>query len=93
VSSFYFKTFKTALKGHHFESTEDIQRSVRKVLNDIPQNAFQERYNQWQHCWKRCVQAQGMYFDVDHNVVDEYIKYNFSGTSLINLLSDLLYAD
>jgi hypothetical protein len=46
---FLFQKVKTALKGHHFESTEDIQRSVTQVLNDIPQNAFQKRYKQWQH--------------------------------------------
>jgi hypothetical protein len=31
-----FQKVKTALKGHHFESTEDIQRSVTQVLNEIP---------------------------------------------------------
>jgi hypothetical protein len=60
-----------AVKGHHFMSAEDIQQSVTQVLNDIPQNAFQECYKQWQHCWKRWVQAQGMYFEGDHIVVDE----------------------
>jgi len=59
------------VKGHHFESTEDIQRAVMQVLNDVPQNAFQECYKERQHCWKRCVQAQGMYFEGDHIAVDE----------------------
>jgi hypothetical protein len=62
---------KSALKGHHFESTEDIQRSVMQVLNDILQNAFQKYYKQWQHRWKRCVKAKGVYFEGDHTVVDE----------------------
>jgi len=47
------------VKGHHFESTEDIQRAVTLVLNDVPQAAFQECYKEWLHRWKRCVQAQG----------------------------------
>jgi len=59
------------VKGHHFESTEGIQRSIKQVLNDIPQNAFQECYKQWQHGWKRCVEAQGMFFEGGHIVVDE----------------------
>jgi len=59
------------VKGHHFESTEDIQRAVTQALNDIPQAAFQECYNQWQHRRKRRVQAQGMYFEGDNIVVDE----------------------
>ena len=29
---------KLAVKGHHFESTEDIQRAVPQALNDIPQS-------------------------------------------------------
>ena len=52
---FLFQKAKSAMKGRHFESTEDIQRSVTQALNDIPQAAFQECYKQWQHCWKTCV--------------------------------------
>ena len=59
------------MKGHHFESTEDIQRSVTQVLNDIPQDAFQECYKQWKHRWKTCVRAQGTYFEGDRIFVDE----------------------
>jgi hypothetical protein len=70
---FLFQKVKSA--GHHFESTEGIQRAVTQALNDIPQAALQECYKQWQHRWKRCMQAQGMYFEGDHIVVDEYIKY------------------
>jgi hypothetical protein len=39
---FLFPKVKTALKGHNFESTEDNQKPVTQVLNDIPQNTFQE---------------------------------------------------
>jgi len=59
------------VKGHHFESTEDIQRSVTQASNDIKQAVFQECYKEWQHRWKRCVQAQGIHFEGDHIVVDE----------------------
>jgi len=59
------------VKGRHFESTEDIQRSVTQTLNDMPQAAFQECYKVCQHRWKRCVQAQGMHFEGDHIVADE----------------------
>jgi transposase len=43
---FLSQKLKTAMKGHHFESTENIQKPVTQVLNDIPQNAFQECYKQ-----------------------------------------------
>jgi hypothetical protein len=42
---------------------------------------------------EKCVQAQGMYFEGDHTVADEYIKWILFGTSLITLLSDLVYQD
>jgi len=56
---FLFQKVKLSVKEHHFVSTEDIQRAVTLVLNDVPQNAFQECYKEWQHRWKRCAQAQG----------------------------------
>jgi len=59
------------VKGHHSELTEDIQRSVPQAVRDTPQTAFQECYKQWQHQWKSYVQAQWMYFEGDHIVVDE----------------------
>jgi len=68
---FLFRKVKLAVKGHHFESTEDIHRAVTQVLNNIPQNAFQECYKEWQHHWKRCVQAQGMHFEGDYIKVDK----------------------
>jgi len=68
---FLFQKANSAMKGHHFESTEDIQRSVTRALNGSPQAAFQESYKQWQHCWKTFVQAQGMYFEGDRILVDE----------------------
>jgi hypothetical protein len=59
------------MKGHHFESTEDIQKAVTQTLNDIPPTAFQGCYKQRQHRWKRYVQAQGIHSEGDHIVFDE----------------------
>jgi hypothetical protein len=39
---FLFEKTKSAMKEHHFESTEDIQKSVTQALSDIAQAAFQE---------------------------------------------------
>jgi len=43
---FLFQKVKLAVKGHHFESTEDIQRAVTLVINGVPQNVFQECYKE-----------------------------------------------
>jgi hypothetical protein len=68
---FSFQKVKTTLKGHHSESTDYIQKSVTQVLNDSPQNPLQECYKRLQQRWQRCVQAQWMYFEGDHIVIDE----------------------
>jgi hypothetical protein len=62
---------KSAVKEHHFESTEDMHRAATQALNDIPQAAFKECYKQWQDHWKICVQAQEKCFEGNHIVLDE----------------------
>jgi hypothetical protein len=57
---FLFQKEKSAVKGHHFESTEDIQKAVTQILNGIAQAPFQECYKQRQYRWKSCVQLLGM---------------------------------
>ena len=68
---FSFKKVKSAVKGHHFESTEDIQRAVSQAFNDIPEAVFQKCYKQYKYLWERCMHGEGMYFEGDHSVVDE----------------------
>ena len=68
---FFFQNMESAVKGYHFESTEDIQGALTQTFNDIPHTVFQECYKQLQHRWKSCVQAQGMYFEGNHIVFDE----------------------
>jgi len=87
---FLFQKTKSAVKGHHFESTKDIQWSVTQALNDVPQAALQECYKQWQHCWKTCAGTRDVlwrwqYFSWWVNKIK-----HFFGTSLITLLSDLV---
>jgi hypothetical protein len=43
---FLFQKAKSAVKGHHFESTEDSQRSVTQTLKDNSQGAFRECHKQ-----------------------------------------------
>jgi hypothetical protein len=47
---------------------------LMQALNNIPQDAFQQCYKQWQHCLKRCVQVQEKYIEGDHIVVDEKVN-------------------
>jgi hypothetical protein len=41
---FLFQKVKSAVKGHHFELTDDIQRAVTQAVKDILQAAVQKCY-------------------------------------------------
>ena len=59
---FLFPRLKNHLKGHHFGTLDNIQKSVTDGLKGIPAEAFQHCYEQWKQRLRRCVAAQGNYF-------------------------------
>jgi hypothetical protein len=62
---FLFPKFKTHLKGHHFETTENVQTAATRVLNNISSEDFLHCYEEWQQRWNRCIRSQGAYFEGD----------------------------
>jgi len=62
---FLFPRLKKVLKGHRFETTEDIKRNSTKTLLDIPKAEFAKRFQQWQQRWARCVAAEGNYVEAN----------------------------
>ena len=60
-----FPKLKMPLKVTRFESREDIMRNAMAQLYKIPQEALQKCFQQWQDCWKKCVNYQGDYFEGD----------------------------
>jgi len=54
------------LKGRHFGILDNIQKSVTDKLKGIPAEAFQHCYEQCEQRLRRCVAAQGNYFEVDN---------------------------
>jgi len=65
VISFYSPRLKTHLKGRHFGTLDNIQKGVTDELKGIPAEAFQHRCEQWKQRLRRCVAAQGNYFEFD----------------------------
>ena len=63
---FLFPRLKNHLKGHHFGTLDNIQKSVTDELKGIPAEAFQHCYEHWKHRLRRCVAAQGNYFEGDN---------------------------
>jgi len=65
VTSLY-SPVKNHLKGRHFGTLDNIQKSVTDELKGIPAEAFQHCYKQWKQCLRHCVAAQGNYFEGDN---------------------------
>jgi hypothetical protein len=53
------------LKGRQFGYLDNIQNSVTDELKGIPAEAIQHCYGQWKQRLRRCVAAQGNYFEGD----------------------------
>jgi len=54
------------LKALHFGTLDNIKKSVTDKLKGIPAEAFQHCYEQWKQRSRRCVAAQGNYFEGDN---------------------------
>jgi transposase len=65
VDLFLFPKLKSALKGHPFNTFDDIQKKSKKGLFTILKEAFQKVFQSWQKRWERCVASEGNYFEGD----------------------------
>ena len=63
---FLFPRLKNHLKGGHFVTLDNFQKSVTDELKGIPAEAFQHCYEQWKQRLLRCAAAQGNYFEGDN---------------------------
>jgi hypothetical protein len=59
-----FPKIKSALKGPRFQDTEDMTEKAM-ALKAVPQQEFQNCFQQWQHCLAKCTATQGRYFKGD----------------------------
>jgi hypothetical protein len=60
-----FPKLKNVLDGQRFADLSDIQRNVKTLLRDIPENDFQACFRQWHHSLTKCIASQGEYFEGD----------------------------
>ena len=63
---FLFPWLKNHLKGRHFGTLDNIQKSVTDELKGIPAEAFQHCYEQCKQRLRHCVAAQENYFEGDN---------------------------
>jgi histone-lysine N-methyltransferase SETMAR len=63
---FLFPWIKNALKGEHFDETDEIKSNTAIALNEISENDFQACFQSWKTRMQRCVLAEGDYFEGGH---------------------------
>jgi transposase len=62
---FLFPELKSTLKGHRFQTVEEIKENSLQDLCAIPQNTFQDTFQKWRKRWERCINSRGEYFEGD----------------------------
>jgi hypothetical protein len=61
---FLFPKIKLKLKGHLFDTTEEIQAKSQSVLDTLTEKNFQEAFQKWRQ-WDQSLHAGGNYFEGD----------------------------
>jgi len=62
---FLFPKLKSTLKGHRFQTIEEIKENLLQDLHAIPQNMFQDAFQNWKKRWEWCINSRGEYFEGD----------------------------
>jgi hypothetical protein len=62
---FSVSPIKMKLKGRHFDTTEVMEAESQAVLITLTEQDFQDAFRKWQTRWKRCICAEGHYFEGD----------------------------
>ncbi len=58
-----FPILKSLIRGHRFESLEDVKTTVQRTLKEIPLSEYQDCFDKLLLRYKKCVQAGGNYFE------------------------------
>jgi len=60
---FLFPQLKNTMNVRRFDYVEDIQANATRHLWAITKSDYERCFRQWQERWKKCIQAQGHYFE------------------------------
>jgi hypothetical protein len=53
------------LKECRFDTIEEIQAELQRVLDTLTLKGFQEAFQKWRRWWDQCLHAEGKYFKGD----------------------------
>jgi len=62
---FLFPKLKSSLKGRRIQTVEEIEENSIRDLRAIPQNTFEDAFQNWKKRWERCIKSGGEYFEGD----------------------------
>ena len=68
---FLFPKIKEILKGRHFDDIDDIRSNTTAALKAIPQNQFQNCFEEWTRRWHRYIGSKGEYCEGDHGGIQQ----------------------
>jgi len=68
---FLFPKLKLPLRGHRYESIEDIKENSTRELKKIPESAYKTCFEDWKKRWHMCIASNGAYFEGDKINIDE----------------------
>lgn len=58
-----FPTLKESLRGHRFESIEELDIAVKKQLREMSREGLYHVFRAWTERWDKCIRAKGRYFE------------------------------
>ena len=58
-----FPKLKSPLKGRRFQTVEETEENSIRDLRAIPQNTFQDAFQNWKKRCERCIKSGGEYFE------------------------------
>jgi hypothetical protein len=62
---FLFPKMNLKLKGHRFDTIEEIQAESHRMRDTLTEKDFQDVFQKRRRRWDRCIHAGGNYFEGD----------------------------
>lgn len=66
-----FSKLKRPLRGHRFESIDEIKSNSLRELKAIPEIDFNNCFEDWKKRWQKCILSEGDYFEGDEIDLEE----------------------
>ena len=60
---FLFPELKKRIRGHHFQSSEEVNNAVMGILKTLSEEGFLKVFEMWQERWNKCILSEGHYFE------------------------------